>query len=431
MKRFCTTIFTTLFSVFLFAQASEPANHKAALALFEKYYNEGKPDSIFTHFSTEMKTALPADKFIATTTQLKTQIGTLVSAEFLKYSESVAVYKANFQKGTFLLNMSLNSQNQFNGLLLSPYQDAALKVAINDPSITELPVVLKTLTGSLSGTIALPNNVSGKVPVVLIIAGSGPVDRNGNSAKLGLATNTYKEIAEALGKNGIASLRYDKRMVGESGGPAKEDDLRFDDYTDDAIGFIKMLKADERFSKVIVLGHSEGSLVGIIASGSTDDNVSGFISAAGAGDPAEKILIEQMKAYPTILSDGFNRILDSLRRGKPQKKVDPQLYFVIRPSIQMYLMTWCRFDPQKEIKKLKMPVLIVQGTSDLQVGVAQAEKLKKGRSGAILTIIPGMNHILKDAPDDKQQNLATYAKPDLPLKPEFVTSMLNFIKGLK
>ena len=431
MKRFCITIFTTFFSVFLFAQASEPVTHKAALVLFEKYYNQGKPDSIFKYFSAKMKAALPSEKFNATTNQLKSQIGNLVSTEFSKYNESLAVYKATFEKGTFLLNLSLNSNNQFTGLLLSPYQNAGSTGAINDPSITESPVVLKTLTGLLSGTLAMPNTVSGKVPVVLIIAGSGPIDRNGNSTKLGLTTNTYKEIAEVLGKNGIASLRYDKRMVGESGGPAKEDDLRFDDYTDDAIGFIKMLKADERFSKVIVLGHSEGSLVGILACGSTEDNVSGFISAAGAGESAEKILIEQMKSYPTLLSDGFNRILDSLRMGKVQKKVDPQLYFIIRPSIQMYVMTWCRFDPQKEIKKLKMPVLIVQGTSDLQVSVAQAEKLKKGRSGATLTIIPGMNHILKDSPDDKQQNLATYTKPDLPLKPEFVNSMLNFIKGLK
>lgn len=431
MKRFSITIVAIFFSSLLFAQA-EPVNHKAALALFEKFYNQAAPDSIFKYFSADMKAALPLDKFTATTTQLKTQIGNLVKTEFSKYNEPVAVYKATFQNGTFLLNISLNNKNQFTGLLLSPYQDPNSTAAINDPTITESPIVLKTLTGLLSGTLAIPNNAQGKMPVVLIIAGSGPVDRNGNSAKLGLATNTYKEIAEALGKNGIASLRYDKRMVGESSGPAKEDDLKFDDYTDDAIGFIKMLKADDRFSKVIVLGHSEGSLVGILACGATEEeNANGFISVAGAGEPAEKILIEQMKAYPNHLSEGFNRILDSLRRGRIQKKVDPQLYFIIRPSIQMYLMTWCRFDPQKEIKKLKMPVLIVQGTTDIQVGIAQAEKLKKGKSSATLAIIPGMNHILKEAPDDKQQNLATYTKPDLPLKPEFVTSMINFIKGLK
>lgn len=430
MKRFSITIFAIFFSSLLFAQA-EPVHHKAALALFEKFYNQAAPDSIFKYFSADMKAALPLDKFTATTTQLKAQIGNLVKAEFSKYNEPVAVYKATFQNGTFLLNISLNNKNQFTGLLLSPYQDPNSKTAISDPTITESPIVLKTLTGLLSGTLAMPNNAQGKIPVVLIIAGSGPVDRNGNSAKLGLATDTYKQIAAALGKNGIASLRYDKRMVGESSGPTKEDDLKFDDYTDDAIGFVKMLKEDDRFSKVIVLGHSEGSLVGILACGATEDNVSGFISAAGAGEPAEKILIEQMKAYPNHLQEGFNRILDSLRRGRPQKKVDPELYFIIRPSIQMYLMTWCRFDPQKEIKKLKMPVLIVQGTTDLQVGVAQAEKLKKGKSSATLTIIPGMNHILKEAPDDKQQNLATYTKPDLPLKPEFVTSMINFIKGLK
>jgi pimeloyl-ACP methyl ester carboxylesterase len=120
-----------------------------------------------------------------------------------------------------------------------------------------------------------------------------------------------------------------------------------------------------------------------------------------------------------------------LRRGRFDKKVDPQIYAIARPSIQLFLMSWCRFDPQKEIKKLKIPVLIVQGTTDVQVNVSNAEKLKKGASKATLTIIPGMNHILKEAPEDRQQNLATYNKPDLPLKPEFVTSVVDFIKGLK
>ena len=95
----------------------------------------------------------------------------------------------------------------------------------------------------------------------------------------------------------------------------------------------------------------------------------------------------------------------------------------------MFLMSWCRFDPQREIKKLKIPILIVQGTNDLQVNVSNAEKLKKG--SATLAIIPGMNHVLKEAPEDKQHNLATYNKPDLPLKPEFVTNVVGFIKGLK
>ncbi|MCC8424144.1 alpha/beta hydrolase [Mucilaginibacter sp. UR6-11] len=300
-----------------------------------------------------------------------------------------------------------------------------------DPSLTETPVLLKTLAGNISGTLTTPQTINGKIPVVLIIAGSGPVDRDGNSTKLNLATNNYKLIAEALGKNGIASLRYDKRMVGESAPTEKEDNLRFDDYVDDAIGMINLLKEDKRFGKVIILGHSEGSLVGILAASATEENTNALISVEGAGRRADEILKEQMKTQPEYIANGFKRILDSLAKGSIQKKVDPALYFIARPSIQSYLMSWCRFDPQQEIKKLRIPILILQGSTDLQVNVTDAEKLKKARSSAILTIIPNMNHVLKDAPADKEKNMATYTQPNLPLKPEFVNSVIEFIKGLK
>jgi pimeloyl-ACP methyl ester carboxylesterase len=426
------TFFMLLFfcATQLFAE-TEPARYKIAATRFEKFYNSNLPDSIFSSFSPDMKTALPADKFKTTTTQLKTQLGPLLKTEFLKYNEPLAVYKATFQNAIFSLNISLNTKSQFTGLVLSPYVDASVGGGIADPSITESPILLKTLGGTLSGTLAMPTGASGKIPVVLIIAGSGPVDRDGNSAKQGLATNDYKLIAEGLGKNGIASLRYDKRLVGESLGTTKEEDLHFDDFTDDALGFVNLLKGDQRFSKVIILGHSEGSLVGILASIASEGSVNAFISVAGAGESADKILTEQMKAQPQYLADGFRSILDSLRKGKFTKKVDPALYFIARPSIQMYLLTWCRFDPAREIKKLKIPTLIIQGTTDLQVNMSNAEKLKKGKSSSILVPIEGMNHVLKEAPADRQQNLATYAKPDLPLKPELITSVVDFIKGLK
>lgn len=428
MKRFSIIILSIFFPVILFAQP-EPAKYKAAVALFEKFYNLNLPDSISAHFSAAMKAQLPAAQFKQTTTQLKAQLGNLTNAEFSTYNEPLAVYKATFKNGVFLLNISLNNNNEFIGLLLSPYQEKTAAVAIADPSISESPILLKTLSGTLSGTVAVPTNASGKMPVVLIIPGSGAIDRNGNNPQANLNTNMYKQVAESLAKNGIASLRYDKRLVGQSIGTVKEDNLRFDDYSDDAIGFINLLKADQRFSKVIVLGHNEGSLVGIIASGSSEENVSAFISVGGAGEPGEKVLKEQLKSQPSYLSDGMNNVLDSLKRGRINKKVDPQLYYIARPSIQMFLMSWCRFEPQREIKKLKIPILIVQGTTDLQMNVTNAEKLKT--RNATLAIIPGMNYVLKEAPEDRQQNLATYNKPDLPLKPEFVTSVVGFIKGLK
>jgi pimeloyl-ACP methyl ester carboxylesterase len=425
MRKFAFFILIVLFTIKASAQTA-PANYNFALNKFKLFYNSNQPDSIFNMFSDDMKTALPLDKFKATTAQLISQLGKLNKTDFVKYNAPLAVYKATFDNNVFLLNLALNDQNKLTGLRLSPYEDPATTTPL-DPSLTESPVSLKTLAGTLSGTLTMPKIVSGKIPVVLIIAGSGPTDRDGNGGPE-LHTDAYKLLAYALGKAGIASLRYDKRMIGQSVTINKENQLRFEDYVDDAVSLIGMLSDDERFSKIIIAGHSEGSLVGMLAC--ADEPVKGYISLSGAGQPAEKILTEQMKSQPQYIADGFKAILDSLRKGKITDNVDPALYAIARPSIQPYIMSWCRYDPQREIKKLKMPVLIIQGTTDLQVSVDNAYKLKDAKSNAKLIIIRGMNHILKDAPPDKEQNLATYKNPDLPLDTTMVTAVINFIKGL-
>lgn len=298
--------------------------------------------------------------------------------------------------------------------------------------ITESPFSYKGLSASISGTLALPKAAADKVPVVLIIAGTGSLDRNGNSEKLNIKADTYKLLAEDLGKAGIASLRYDKRLIGESQKPGqKEENLRFDDYVEDAIGLVNKLHDDKRFSKVIILGHAEGSLVGILTAAESEDVVKAFISVEGIGRRADFLLQEQMKSQPGYVSDGFNRILDSLKRGSVQKKVDISLYPYIRPSIQNYLMSWFRFDPTEQLKRVKMPVLIVQGTTDLQIPIIEGDKLKHVRSANIYAVMRGMNYVLRDAPLDKDKNIATYTQPELPLKPEFVSTVVDFIKGLK
>ncbi len=275
----------------------------------------------------------------------------------------------------------------------------------------------------------MPKNASGKIPIVLIIGDSGPTDRDGNNAKAGITADTYKLLAYGLGKNGIASLRYDKRMVGESVSTTKESQLGIEDYGDDAVGLITMLNDDQRFSKVILFGHGEGALVAMIAM--TDQPVKAYISAEGAGEQADKILIEQMKSKPKYMADGFKTILDSLRKGKTTDVVDPSLYYIARPSIQHFLMTWCRCVPERGIKKIKVPVLIIQGSTDLLITPDNSVKLKKAKSDATLLLIKGMNHILKDAPADEEQNYATYSKPDLPLSAELVPGVVDFVNKVK
>ncbi len=421
--------FVILFITFKAEAQAEPTNYAIAINNFRHFYNRIEIDSIFNQFSQVLKDALPLDKFKPTTLQLKAQLGNLLKTDFVRYANSLAVYKATFEHNIFLLNISLNNNNKYNGLLLSPYKEETIQQEPIDPNLFESPINIKTLSGNISGSLVMPKNVSGKIPLVLIIGDAGLTDRDGNNAKAGIKGNTYKLLAFELGKKGIATIRYDKRSVGESLSSTKESQLRIDDYADDVVSVINSLSDDQRFSKIIFLGHGEGTLVGMIAI--ADQPVSAFISVEGPSEQADKMLIEQMKQKPKFIADEFKTILDSLRKGKTTDNVDPALYYIARPSYQHFLMSWCRLVPQKGIKAIKKPVLIIQGTTDLQITTENGQKLKKAKSEAVYLEIKGMNHILKDAPADEEQNMDTFSKPDLPIKPDLVSGIVDFVNKLK
>ncbi len=431
MKKTIFLLLTLISAINAIAQ-TEPVNYAVAVNKFKLFFNNEQPDSIYKMFGPEMKSTLTPDDFKSTTTQLKTQLGNLQQTVFTSYAEPVAIYKATFKNSALSLSISLNKENKIAGLLLRPYQEPATSGtrpgAPIDASLSESPIVLKTLSGSIIGTLTMPKNASGKIPVVIIIADAGPTDRNGNNPQLDINDNTYKLLAEGLAKSGIASVCYDKRMVGESKTTNKPEDLRFDDYVDDAVGLIGMLNDDQRFSKIIILGHGEGSLVGMLAS--RDQPAKGFISVNTTSEQGDKFLTEQLKSKPQFIQDGFKTLLDSMKKGKTIDNIDPALYFIASPAKQKYLMSYCRFPPLRIIKIVKVPILIIQGATDVQISVADAEKLKKVKSDATLIIIPGMNHVMKEAPADKDQNLATYSKPDLPLKPELVPDIVAFVNKL-
>ena len=299
----------------------------------------------------------------------------------------------------------------------------------NNSVFSESEIVLETSTGKIFGTLVVPGNVRTS-PVVLIIAGSGPTDRNGNSP-LGVQTYTYKMIAENLAENGIASLRFDKRGIAQSrSAMTAESDLRFETYINDVNEWISLLKSDKRFSSIIILGHSEGSLIGMVAA--EQSKVDGFISIAGAGRSADIILKEQLEnKLPQQLMDESNKILDSLKAGKTVSNVNLVLASLYRPSVQPYMISWLRYDPAMEISKLKIPVLIVQGSTDLQVAVKDANLLSAAKPDAKLLIIENMNHVLKESDSDQQKNMATYTNPVLPLKSGLAEEIISFIKAIK
>jgi len=305
---------------------------------------------------------------------------------------------------------------------------ALAQAQVHEP-VREQPIALPTPTGSIAGTLALPS-AAGRVPVVLIIAGSGPTDRDGNNAAM--RNDSLRLVATALADAGFAAVRYDKRGIGASFAAAPDESaLRFDAYVDDAAAWIAQLKADARFTRVVVLGHSEGALIGMPAARRAGADA--YISVAGIADGIGVILRRQLAGKLTPgLAAANERILASLESGATVTEVPGPLMGLYRSSVQLYLISAMRYRPVEEMAALPtpMPVLIVQGTTDIQVGVDQAQRLKAARPDATLAILPGMNHVLKAVPADQVRQLASYNDPALPLAPQLAETIVGFLRGL-
>ncbi len=267
-----------------------------------------------------------------------------------------------------------------------------------------------------------------KPPVVLIIAGSGPTDRNGNSPLLPGKNNSLLQLADSLAKNGIASLRFDKRAIGKSklAKGITEDSVRFTDMIDDAEQLYNYLQR-EGYKKIFIAGHSEGSLIGMALAQRV--KAAGYISISGSGRKAADILKEQLSSLPGNLKEESYVALDSLQAGHLVKKFSPQLFSILRPSVQPYMISWLELDPAKIIGSLSCDVLILQGDNDLQVLEKDALALKQANNKATLVIVKNMNHVLKEVlSKDATENKKAYSNPDLQVMPELVAAMVHFIK---
>lgn len=312
-------------------------------------------------------------------------------------------------------------------LLVLFYLSAATQITNSSGTFLQKEVILETATGSIYGQLMLPNSEA-PAALVVIVAGSGPTDMDCNNPMF--KTNSYKYLAEDLAKNQIASLRFDKRGIAKSKDAAvSESDLRFENYVVDVVDWIKLMKEDSSFSRIFILGHSEGSLIGMLAAGKIE--VAGFISVAGVGKPASEVIREQLKAQPPMVLQDAEPIIESLLAGKTVTEVKPYLNSLFRPSVQPYMISWFKYNPADEIKNLNIPVLIVQGTTDIQVETEHANILHEAAKNSELKVIKGMNHILKDAPADRQLNMATYTQTELPLNALFPGVVEDFIQKNK
>ena len=287
------------------------------------------------------------------------------------------------------------------------------------------PISLDTDQGTLYGSLLVPQSEQ-PLPVALLIAGSGPTDRDGNNPEGG-HNDALKKLAQVLARHGIASLRYDKRGVAASSAATpNERDLSVERYVADAEGWARLLREDSRFNRLILIGHSEGAMIASLAANNSQADA--LVSIAGPAYPIGQVLDMQlaMRLPPEQLAES-RHILANLIRGKLQPDVPKELQVVYRPSVQPYLISLLRQDPAENFAALQIPALIVQGTHDAQVSPDNAELLQQAKPDAELALIPGMNHVMRITPAAWQEQLASYDDPQLPLARALGEKILSFI----
>ena len=277
----------------------------------------------------------------------------------------------------------------------------------------------------VKGTLVTPVSEE-KMPLVILIQGSGPTDRNGNQSFM--KNDALKKLALEFAENGIATYRYDKRILQAQRLNIAEKDMRFDDFVTDAVSVLDHFKDDKKFDRIVVLGHSQGSLVGMLAA---KDRADGFISIAGVAQPIDSILTTQIANQMPGLKENVQQTFREMRANGGSSAYNPMLESIFRPSVQPFILSWMNYDPRKEIAKLEIPVLLINGTNDLQVAETEAELLKEANPDADLVIIENMNHILRKIEGDQLENSKSYNEAGLPLHPDLVPKLVEFIEGIE
>jgi pimeloyl-ACP methyl ester carboxylesterase len=276
------------------------------------------------------------------------------------------------------------------------------------------------------GTLVKPAVAKKPLPVVLLIAGTGPMSRDLNLG-LGRGSNAYKMLADSFAAAGIASVRFDKRGVGQSEAAVKHDSLlRFEDHITDVLAYLKKIRSDKQFGAVYLAGHSEGALIAMIAANRFP--VQGVICMEMISERADIALKKQIDKNAPDHSE-LDTILSKLRAGQKVKVGNKYLVTIFRPSIQPYMISLFSYDPQAEIRNLRMPVLLINGGNDLQVPEENAHLLKTVHPDAAVKIIPAMNYVLKEPGEDRDKNVASYNEPDLPVSSALVQEMIRFCQA--
>ena len=270
-------------------------------------------------------------------------------------------------------------------------------------------------------------NAGDNTPIIVIVPGSGPTDRDSNNSQM--KNNALKFLAQGLADNNISSIRVDKRGMFASTDAGDANAVTVDIYAEDyrrwAQEAIKLSGQDCAY----LLGHSEGGLM-VTAAALEQDNICGVITVAAPGRRLSDVLREQLKANPAngfLLKDA-EAAISALEKGErvDVTELNPLLKPLFYPAVQDFLISVFAADPAQMLAQVSAPALVIQGEHDIQVSTEDAKRLSE-TSSAKLVLIPGMNHVLKPAPKNRIMNAMSYNSPDKPIDPAVTKAIVKFI----
>lgn len=313
------------------------------------------------------------------------------------------------------------------GLLGAQAQPASLAPPAG---VVEHPFDVTSGAVVLPGTLTLPSGVTAPMPVVVIVAGSGPTDRNGNGPLA--QTDMYAQLAHGLAARGIASVRYDKRGIGVGGLTIDHTALTLDAYVTDVTVVAQRVAADPRFSRAFLVGHSEGAGL-VLQAANRGAPAAGIAMVSGMGRPLREVLHHQ---FSLQVDSATVLVIDTALARFVRGEDVPDAPAIARPVLvsgyRRMIASMAAYDPEAEMARSRVPLLIVQGGMDVQIEMIDAERLRAARPGVGWLVIPAANHVFKAAPSrELSVQRPLYADRSVPVVPELVEGIAAWIASVR